>query len=167
MKNDIEKLIKNKIEESKLNNRRMTVDELAKYVNSELGSQCQTERTIASLIDEVWKDSDEQMKKYIEINIVDECGKHIMDHLYWISMPASDFSGLHVEGKVVNRANMKNNIYFDNQEDAERFLKNLQRFIMKNYPRAEVENWYKNLKYDEKIEKDGTRGIELHLDVWM
>lgn len=167
LKSDIEKLIKKMIEESYSNEQAsITVEDLAKYVNSELGSRCQTERRIESLIEGVWKNSDNKMKKYIETSVLDECGEHVMAHLYWISMSASDFLGLHIKEEVLNRANVKNNIYFDNKADAERFLKDLQKFILKNYPRARVENWYKDLKY-ENIEKDNTCGIELHLDIRM
>lgn len=35
-----------------------------------------------------------------------------------------------------------NNIYFDNEEDANEFLKKLQFLIQTEYPRANSEKWY-------------------------
>lgn len=157
-------MVESKVKELASSDKTMTLEELTEYINSELLSECQYDlHDIESLLEKIWTESSEsQIKADIEKSIVDKYGHTIVkeEKLYWITMPyVSYFTKLEKKCELVKRWNMKDNIYFDNPEDAERFLKKLQKFILKNYPRARVENWYKDLKYDEKIEKDGIRDI--------
>lgn len=173
LKEKLKPLVEDKVKELVSSGKTMALEELTEYINinSELLSECQFEQQdTESLLMKIWTESSEsQIKADIEKSIVDKQGQAVVkeEKLHWITMPnVAYFTELEIKCEPVIRRNMNNNIYFENKADAERFLKALQKFILKNYPRARVENWYKDLKY-ENIEKDNTCGIELHLDIRM
>lgn len=67
---------------------------------------------------------------------------------WWVTMQANaHFKTLEIksdlfEEKDTKNEKWRNSIYFDNEADAEEFLKKLQTVICTAYPRANSEKWY-------------------------
>ena len=68
------------------------------------------------------------------------------DKRWWISTSKFNwFKGLFINSNSSKDGNWDELIYFDSEDDATQFYAKLLGFILKEYPRAEKESWYKDL----------------------
>ncbi len=73
--------------------------------------------------------------------------------IYRITMTdEGDFKTLQIKKETATEAKLNTNysrsIYFENHEDAERFMSDLINLIKKNYSKAKNENWIYTKDYD-------------------